>query len=258
MNRIDEVEINQRILLGNRGDQLYEQEKLSTPTMDLGLTMSDAAVQRMIFDLPTGDGEGDESDAPSDSNMTFAEDSGIATKPSDPESEEDSPASLIRRDNRALLLTRAIVLLVTLLVGAFSVAFVFKYTSSYEDAHFHSEFDDIATRVIDSFLLDTRMKFIMARNTAALVTDLLNVGPTNHVNATFSDASFDDITRVQQLVSFPLAVSWSPFLTTLEERAVCEQAVSTERGQQVEMFHIKNGVKDRDDSSPVSIKRNLV
>jgi hypothetical protein len=270
MNRIDEGESNQGILLEqNRGGRrLYDDEQQEKLYVDIdpGQTMSDAAVQQMIFDLPTpgggggagGQTEGDDSEAPSDSYMTFGEESaGVAatnkTSTDLDESEKDS------RTSASLRLTRAIVLLVTLLVGTFSVGFVFKYTASYEEELFQTEFVDKATRVIDLLLLDTRTKFLMAQQTSIAMTSLLNVhgGPSmmNHVNATISVGSFDEITRVQQKVSFPLAVSWSPFLSTWEERESCEKAVSTERGQQVDMFHLKDGVIARDDSSPVSAQK---
>jgi len=134
--------------------------------------------------------------------------------------DEDSPEAVIRKDTRYLRIMRGLVIFGLISVAAAAVTFIYLYTSTAEDEAFRNDFDGIASRIVDSFLLDTRFKFSAGRTTATMMTGLMEAGSMTHLNLTLP--SFDEITRAQRFVSFATMVAWSPFLKTLEEKETFE------------------------------------
>jgi class 3 adenylate cyclase len=139
----------------------------------------------------------------------------MSASPHQPE-EEDSSDAAIRKATQNLKVVRALVVLGLLTTAIIVSTCVYVFIANAEEDAFRANFDEIASKMVDSFLLDTRFKFGTARTTATTMTGLIETGAMTHLNMTVP--SFGEITSAQRLLSFATMVAWSPVLKTKKER----------------------------------------
>lgn len=132
--------------------------------------------------------------------------------------EEGSPEAITRKDTRVLQILRCVSLCIVLLVAAFVVAFIFRYTNHAEEEAFQNEFAALGANVVETFLVATRAKFMMARSVAKYMSSL----PENSLPG-LSHSQFDSIVRPQQVTVQARAVAWSPMLNSMADREAFEQ-----------------------------------
>jgi hypothetical protein len=157
----------------------------------------------------------DEADAAESTNSSDSSIITMSSSPHQPE-EEDSSEAAIRRATQNLKVVRALVVLGLLTTAIIVSTCIYIFIADAEQDAFRANFDEIATKMVDSFLLDTRFKFGTARTTATTMTGLIETGAMTHLNMTVS--SFSEITSAQRLLSFATMVTRSPVLNTKEER----------------------------------------
>lgn len=178
--------------------------------------ISDQDLVRMIFDTHSIDGDSEE---PSESSGSLEE--SMATKPA-AANDNDEHQELIRQETKTFRIVRSIILVLILCAAAASIACTYMYTSSAEQNAFETTFDDTASKILEAFLFDTRIKINMARTTATTLEVLIDSSDMDYWN--FSTSVFDEISIAERDVSFATMVSWAPFLRTTNERSSFENA----------------------------------
>jgi hypothetical protein len=99
----------------------------------------------------------------------------MPSSPHQPKGEDQSEA-FIGRDTQYLRILRAFVVLGLLSAAIIVSTCIYIYTADAEEDEFRSDFNEIATKIVDSFLLDTLFKFGTARTTATTMTGLIETG----------------------------------------------------------------------------------
>jgi hypothetical protein len=136
--------------------------------------------------------------------------------------EEGSPEAITRKDTRVLQILRCVSICIVLLVAAFVVAFIFRYTNHTEEEDFENDFAALGANVVETFLVATRAKFMMARSVAQYMSSL----PEDTLPS-LSHSQFESIVRPQQVSAQARAVAWSPVLNSMADREAFEQLFLT-------------------------------
>jgi len=195
------------------------------------------------IELPS-DAEDDEEDATSFSGAPVPENK--------IEDDGDSPEAMVLRETRALRVFRVVVYLILMSSTAFSVAFTFRSILKGEQESFQADFDEVASRLVDSFIHESRLKLQVVNMTAAIATHLIQNGRMEELN--MSLASFNEISRNQLVVSSASVLSLSPYLRTKIERKGFEHSVHGMLGNRSDVDGIfqldENGIPAYDVSSP--------
>lgn len=188
--------------------------KMASPR-HVRVTLNDSALHRISYQSPVVLDDGSvEPGAAENSESSSSDDTPPAVQPKSVD-DEDSPELLIRADTRYLRLFRVMVYLVLMTAAVVAVFYVYQTSSSTQIERFHAEFDEVGSRLVESFLHATNSNFWMARTTSAFLMQLMESGRMTQFNFTIS--SFADVTATQQQLSIEQSVFWSPYLETIQE-----------------------------------------
>jgi hypothetical protein len=144
-------------------------------------------------------------------------------------------------------------LFLLLMVCGLTLYSVHHFIQTNEQEDFQKRYDDVSKSITESFLVDTRFKFWLAKSTATYMTSALAVlqhqqqqqlvddsadSNNYYLNVTSSVANLDEMTRAQRLITFAMAVAWSPMIRTDPERAIFEASAAAVQQQQQQQLAI--------------------
>jgi len=189
---------------------------LSELVYDTGLVINDSYVRslalRLFFPVRQTTMDG----TPETPDTSVSEQ---ASTPSD----SNDPEALVRKDNKAVGLFR---LLVVGILGASAIATslsVFRYTRNAEEKAYTASLNNIGLNLRDGFYAETRAKVWMASTIATAI----RIGMRDESPATYVFKDLDFHSLASEALLFVNSVSWSPFLSTEEEREMFELAAQS-------------------------------
>ena len=112
---------------------------------------------------------------------------------------------------------------IVMMLAAFAVTFVFRYTKHAEDETFRMEFQQLGDNMVESFLAATRAKLLMSKSVAQYMESL----PNDRRLQSMSQAQFERFVRPQQIAVQAREVAWSPLVRTETERLLFESQFSS-------------------------------
>lgn len=210
---------------GTEGDEasLGQDEVLSLEQLsrDQRMNLNDSVFNLMLSQVGMNEGPTNSMDklsekADSDGGSESENNKGLPKNPA--LDEEGSPEAVTRKDTRLLHIVRVVSLCIIVILAVFVVVFVFRYTYHVEDETFETEFTELATTIIESFLAATRAKLLMTKSVAEYVSGLPGDSPME-----LSPYQFERVVRPQQVAVQAREVTWSPYLRTNRERHIFEK-----------------------------------
>mmetsp|Transcript_2532 Transcript_2532/g.6835 ORF Transcript_2532/g.6835 Transcript_2532/m.6835 type:complete len:598 (-) Transcript_2532:14-1807(-) len=127
----------------------------------------------------------------------------------------DSPAALVRNEDFAVRILRLLAIILLLAAAAAAGSMMYIFTSRAEQSSFERSFDEIASKILDSFLEETAAKFWNARTLAAGLNGVMDSGGMNKTH--LFTAAWEELSEEARLVSDVNAVSFAPFLFDEDE-----------------------------------------
>ena len=109
--------------------------------------------------------------------------------------DENAPEALVRNENTAVGIVRVVVLLVLVSAATITGILVYRFNSSSEQESFESEFDAVATKIVESMAADAALKFWMARTLANTVTLTMENTGVTALNLTLPPTRWEKITQ---------------------------------------------------------------
>lgn len=146
---------------------------------------------------------------------------------SDKNPDGDSPEQIIKRENRVIFLIRIVVVLVLISAAVSTAAIVYTVTSQAEQSSFETEFDAVASKIVDSLVADTALKFWMARTLANSISLALELTGLPISQLSIPQSKWERATQEIKFVARSHLVSWSPFLFSDEDRQSFEEYTRT-------------------------------
>ncbi|CAB9524421.1 Receptor-type guanylate cyclase gcy [Seminavis robusta] len=105
----------------------------------------------------------------SDGGTTFSS-VGMDRSSSSSAGDSDAPEKLVRRENQYILATRVIVVLLLVAAAIGTTVFIYRYAKTNEEQDFESDYQAVATTILDSFNTDITLKFFCAKTLSAIMS----------------------------------------------------------------------------------------
>ena len=131
---------------------------------------------------------------------------------------KDAPEALVRKENKALSITRIIVFLV-LVASAVATAFlVFRFARDSEEDSFENQFDGVAGRLVDGMTSDVALKFWVGRTLSSAISMAMQQSGATKLNLALPQNLWDTMTGEARFNANVFFVSWSPMIANDDER----------------------------------------
>ena len=118
-----------------------------------------------------------------------------------------------------------LVLFCVAMAAVLSSTAVFQITSQLEQSSFEADFDSIATNIVEGLKSDLSLRFWMASSLANAVTMMIEASGNSSTAFTLPPSRWEKITQEARFNGNALAVTWSPIISTEEERRTFEEFV---------------------------------
>lgn len=142
--------------------------------------------------------------------------------------ESDTPEKLVRRENRAIRISRIGAILILVVATVTTSLLIHGFMSKSEEEAFNSNFKMVSGKIVESMKADATLKFWMARSLANTVTLALDKGASTATNLTLPPTIWERITQEARFTGNGNLVAWSPLLLTESARQDFEAFSATQ------------------------------
>jgi hypothetical protein len=136
--------------------------------------------------------------------------------------DQGAPEALVRSENRLVFFARAFVGVVISVSAIASSVLLYFFSSNVEQAAYQTAFDAVATRVVDGLVVDTSLKFYMAKTIATTVKNSMQLTGSSALSLTIDESIWDEATQEARFVGQVLFVSLNPMIRSDEDRVAFE------------------------------------